>query len=385
MKLPFSNFDTWNQTDNFNYLSRFVDPTNICPDRGLRAISEIPEPNFLNVIAWLGIFLSIEQATHVVVIFLHSPKKINFVTKVNPFVFPSGLALLWVFFTASSHILVGLTWRSNVAVLTKVLHVAVEATFLVQLLINFGFYILSGFSLLLVSIILFMSLTLPCSSTIEIASFSGIVLDSINYLSYVYLGFSKQRNTTLWLAIAAFGFHVLYLLSFIGVQKWEMINEFRGSFRLSGMIFNLIASEIFIRIVQNIQYGSIPFKIKTKDWLMKYNLVSIWTKQGVIIKGFVGPQTQQVNLFNPYTTGFVSFFPAIINCFIPILGTSLISVYDDKNLKIHWSVLCAFCIKSIVPKHFENIPEEVYVLKWNHVRLFYQSIAIIVALILAFY
>jgi len=195
MKLPFSNYDTWNATDNFNYLTRFVDPTNICPDKGLRAISEIPEPNVLSVIAWIGIFLSIEQATHAIVIFLHSPKKINFVTKVNPFVFPSGLALLWVFFTATSHILVGLTWRSNVAVLTKVLHVAIETVFLVQLLLNFGFYFLSGFALLLVSIILFMSLTLPCSSTIEIASFSGYSENSKVLDFYIQLSIKVAKHS----------------------------------------------------------------------------------------------------------------------------------------------------------------------------------------------
>jgi len=382
MKLPFSNFDTWNTTDNFNYLSRFVEPTSICPDKGLRAISELSDPNFLSVIAWLGIFLSIEQAIHAIVIFLHSPKKINFVTKVNPFVFPSGLALLWVFFTATSHILVGLTWRSNVAVLTKVLHVAVEATFLVQLLLNFGFYFLSGFALLVVSIILFMSLTLPCSATIDFASFSGILLDSTNYLSYVYLGLTKRRNTTLWFAIAAFGFHVLYLLSFIGVQKWHMINELRGSFRLSGMVFNIIASEIFLRLVQNLQYGHVPFRVDTKKWMMNHDRVSIWTKEGVLIKEFTNPQSQQINLFDPYTTGFVSISPVMINCFIPILGTSIVSIHDDKHLKIHWSILCAFCIKSIIPKH-GNIPDKVYVFNWNHIRLFYQFIAIVIALILA--
>ena len=90
MKLPISNYEILNSS---SYMERNIDANSICPDRGLRAISNIEAPNFLTVVAWIGIFLSIEQAIHSVVLAFHSTTRPKFYTKVHPFVFPTGLGL----------------------------------------------------------------------------------------------------------------------------------------------------------------------------------------------------------------------------------------------------------------------------------------------------
>tara|TARA_B100000945_G_C20411148_1_gene612636 strand:+ start:42 stop:734 length:693 start_codon:yes stop_codon:yes gene_type:complete len=229
-----------------------------------------------------------------------------------------------------------------------------------------------------------MVLTLPCSATIELASFSGIVLDSANFLALVWLGCTKPSNTILWRAITAFGFHLLYLLTFIGVQKWTMIDEIRGTFRLSGMLFNIIASEIFLRLVQYIHYGNASFFRKVSDLASENEIISIWTKNGLIIKGFNGLDPKIINPFDPYTTGYTTISAAMINSFIPIFGTCIISSYNDNYWQLNWSILCAFCFKTYIPKYHEKYPNDILVFTWNHIRFLYQIIAIIIALTLAY-
>tara|TARA_B100001741_G_C16548099_1_gene597915 strand:- start:1047 stop:2195 length:1149 start_codon:yes stop_codon:yes gene_type:complete len=377
MKLPFSNFNSWNMT---LYGDMYIDPNSICPDRGLRSISNIAQPNILVTIAWMGAFFSMEQAIHAILIFLHSKNRPKFYTRIDPFVFPTGIALLWVLFTAVSHILVGFTWRSNAAVLTKTLHVATEATFLVQLCMAFGFYGLAAAALLVVFIILTMVFTLPCSATIGIASLSGIALDSTNFLAFVYLGCTKRKNREIWMAISAFGFHVLYLMSLLFVQNYDYFSDYvRGSFRLSGMVFNIIASEIFLRLVHMIEYDPDPLIVDTEDWIAKREIVSIWTEHGLIIKGYFGREPMHINVFDPYVSGYSGCMIQILNAYIPLFGNCVVSHYDDKHLQLKWSFLFAFCVTSKIPKRSE-IPDRVLVLTWNYIRLPFQILFVLCGL-----
>jgi len=379
MKLPFSNFESWNMTV---YEDMHVDANSICPDRGLRSISNIDQSNFIVIIAWMAIFFSMEQAMHAILIFLHAKNRPKFSTRVNPFEFPTGIALLWVFFTAVSHVLVGFTWRSNAAVLTKALHVATEATFLVQLSIAFGYYGLSSAVLLIISIILIMVLTLPCSATVGFTSLSGIALDTTNFIAFLYLGCTKRDNKELWMAITAFGIHVLYLISLLFVQNYDNFSEeARGSVRIVGMIFNIIASEIFLQLVHLIEYDpDDSFIVPTDEWIAKREVVSIWTQKGLIIKGYIGDRPMQINVFDPYVTGYSECVPQILNAFLPLFGNCIICSYDKKHLQLKWSFLFAFCFTTKVPRCSE-IPDRVFVLTWNHIRIPYRVLFVVIGLV----
>tara|TARA_B110000008_G_C16948528_1_gene555459 strand:- start:15 stop:1205 length:1191 start_codon:yes stop_codon:yes gene_type:complete len=384
MKLPLSNFENWfeQNTSQPYYMSRYVEPQSICPDAGLRALSNLDTNSFPIFLAWIGIFISIEQSIHVITLFTQSylsrviSVPLTFTTKIHPYTFPTGLALLWVFFTSLSHILVSLTWRSNVAVLTKGLHILIEALFFTQLILNFDYYFVSSATLTIVIIILFMILSLPCSATIEIASFSGIFLDSLNFLSLLFLGLTKNENIVIWTAIRAFGFHVVYLLTFIGIQKWHMNDELRSGFRLLGMASNIIASEIFIRLTHFLLYGRTTFYTTVKELKKNKKVVCIWTNDGLYIDSDDMIHNEKINVFDMYTTGYtLGNKKAILGIFQPFIGTCIISYHNHNTFRLRWSLLCAFHFTSFAKKNTLCQEDTVIKINWSFLRILYQIIA----------
>tara|TARA_B100001769_G_C21951987_1_gene512549 strand:+ start:165 stop:857 length:693 start_codon:yes stop_codon:yes gene_type:complete len=228
-----------------------------------------------------------------------------------------------------------------------------------------------------------MVISLPCNVTVLTASISGIVLDSTNFISFVYLGLTKRKNKHLWTAIYAFGFHVLYLISFISVENLNVSDEFRASLRLFGMVFNLIASEIFLRLVQDIEYESPKFRVRIEEWILKNKFVSIWTEDSLIIKGYDGITTKTLNVFDPYTTAYTGFYPSTLHAFLPFFGNCIVSSYNEEYLELNWSFLCAFCFKTYVHKNVKKLPENGFVLGWNSIRIIYQIFAIILGVLLS--
>jgi hypothetical protein len=226
-----------------------------------------------------------------------------------------------------------------------------------------------------------MVFTLPCTATLGLASLSGIALDSTNFVAFVYLGFTKRKNREIWMAISAFGFHVFYLISLLFVQNYDgFSDDARGSIRLSGVIFNIIASEIFLRLVHLIEYDPDSLFVDVEDWIAKREIVSIWTKNGVRIKGYFGREPMQINVFDPYVSGYSVCVPQIINAYIPLFGNCVVSPYDDSHLQLKWSFMFAFCFTTRIPKRFD-CPKRVFVLTWNYIRLPFQILFVVIGLV----
>lgn len=346
-------------------------------------MQNMPIPNSLNTLAWIGVFVAIEQAVHVIVLFLHSKRPLPFRMLLEPFTFPFGLALVWVFFTSLSIILVPLTNRSNAAILAKALHVFTESLFLMQLSTLFGYIGFAGAVFVVVSIILLFVVTLPCSSSISLASFSGIVFDTANFLAFALFATSRPNDALLWTAIYAFGFHVLYLLTFVAVQKWDMLDEIRGTFRMTGMVFNLFANEIFLRLVQQSQYGSYTGHwIKTEELFQNNDVFVVWVEGGIIIKGLNGMTPRRINPFDPHTTGYNGFYLPILNAIVPIFGSVTVTAFDSMYYQIEWSILFVPSFRTLTPKQ-QVLPTHVFVLTWNDIRLIYRIIGISLSLYFA--
>lgn len=356
-----------------------------CPDRGLQSIQEFDYPNVWALLAWIGIFVAAEQAVHAVMLGF-KVRDLKYRTRVSPFQFPTFLGLLWVFFTSLSIMLVGLTWRSNAAILAKSLHVVSEALFFVQLCYEFGFVFLSAFSFTTVMIILTMTLTLPCVTTVGVASISGIVLDSTNFLAYAFYGLSEPNNAKLWTAIAAFGAHALYLLSFIIVQNADISNVLLAGFRILGMVFNIIASEIFLRLVQKIHYPDFQgVYTKTQDWLIGHSdkVVLVWDSFSPNIVGFEGKQEVQIYPFDPYTTAYTRPSLIMLGALMPMIGKVKVSHEDKALLRLQWSIFFAFCFQTTVAKR-NSLPGNIYVLDWNYLRIPYQVFAVLLGILMTF-
>lgn len=346
-----------------------------CPDKGLQSIEDVGFPHPFQYIAWLIVFLSIEQASHVFTLFMHSKKARTFVLKVHPFEFPVGLGLLWVLFTASSHVLVALTYRSNAAVLTKGFHVTTEAIFLIQLASSFGLYGVSALSSVIVFIVMILVLSLPCHATIKLASYAGIVLDSTNFLAYLWFGFTK-RDKILQMAIVAFGFHVAYLTSFIFVEGIPvMSDEVRGSLRLLGAVFNLIASEIFLRLAQRVIYGEYTYRVKVSEWMYQHDYACVWTSNGLFLRGV--ELSQQFDLFYPYTTAYAHYSTVMWNAFLPLWNMCIYESHDKEYWKLRFPIFVGYCYTANVKK--AKAPSEAIVFSWNHIRLPYQILCFILS------
>jgi hypothetical protein len=361
------------------YDENMISVENLCPDRGLQAIETLGHTSIYYVLGWMIALLSIEQSCHVFMLFFQKFREIKYTFCRNPFQFPVGVSLLWVLFTALSHILVAFTWRSNAAILAKSLHVVTETLFLIQISTSFGFYLFSSVCSVVITIVLLLVVALPCTVTVTPASYSGIVLDTINFLAYTMYGFGNKDNKILWKAIAAFGLHWLYLITFtfVEIDEIQLGKHTLASLRIFGAYMNYFAGEVFINIAHTILYKSNDLKQDTRDWFKRHTICSVWNNNELIIHGLKNNTTTKMNVLSPYTTGFT-------NCGFPMLSTIFqtfgkCTVTAEAN---YYKLQFISCYEVKVNKSTQ-IPDKILVLNWTFCRLPYILTFILVSIILA--
>jgi hypothetical protein len=338
------------------------------------------------IVIWIGVLLAFEQCVHAIVLLISLRRNIRFSLVITPkFRLPVGVALAWVIFTALSIDLVVLTYRSNAAVLAKTLHVASEVTFLILLSSAFGFYVFSAICIFAVLIILLMVLTLPCSETVLFAASSGLILDSINFLAYAWYGLSNPRNIVLWTLIGGFGWHSLYLLTYLGVIGWTAISDTaRVWIRVAGLTFNIIASELLLTASKRALGLTRGGMMAISEWMDTFDPLReplcVWTTEGL---RFVGPVPddkipRHVSQFELHKTGYTrgNLHKALLGL-LPCYS-SVHYVRDGDVTTIKSSILCMFCTKSTIVDIQYITEREVFVLSWNHIR--YASWVLLVVL-----
>jgi hypothetical protein len=251
-----------------SWLDHFSDT---CPDEGLQSYTTLSEGSqrLPRTIIWIGVLWAFEQSLRAVLVAFQLPRpSLRFVMRFRPtFALPTALVLLWVFFTALSIIMVGLTFRSSAALLVKTFHVATETTFLVTLLVAFRFDVFAAAAIVFVTAVMSMVFTLPCEEMVGYASTGGLILDSINFLALSWYGLSRPDDSTLWTLIGGFGWHSLYLLTYLVIKKWKVSAIGLVWFRIAGMIFNIVASEFLLRAVALSQPDRRTGWMDTRTWL----------------------------------------------------------------------------------------------------------------------
>ena len=221
-----------------------------CPDPGLESLRRVSPAadSWYQFLMWVGVALGFEQMAYALQFLLSRRWRwtVGAVPKYDP---PVGLLLLWSLFTAASIVLVATTWRANAAVVAKTAHVATECLILASLLRANGLPMLGGWALAWAVLVFFVVIGETCSDTMLLAAGSGILLDSINFLSHIVVALYEMDNWKVWIVVRGFGWHALYLCSYVGVQRWNLSDDVRAGFRISGMIFNLLATEAFFELV----------------------------------------------------------------------------------------------------------------------------------------
>lgn len=366
-----------------------------CPDPGLRAYSQLDESHKFpaRVIMWIGMLIACEQVTHAIALLLTSRRAIRLRSSFSPFRLSVGVALAWAVFTSLSIFLVGFTFRSNAAILVKSLHVATETIFLIMILVSFGFTVLASLAALLVLIILPMTLTLPCSETILMAASSGLVLDALNFLVYAWYGVTNPNDPVLWLYIAGLGWHAMYLVTFLGVMRWENLDGLgRVYFRIAGMYFNLVAVEFFLAAIRACLLVTASGRQNLKDWLNEFDSdllrqpLCVWTGQGLRLLGPVG-QSTQVNAFEPNRTAYTPRgFVRACNALFILLGQLKLDTTGDVTTVRH-SLACAYgYIKPYTIERINDVRvEHAYVVSWMQIRVAFWAPLAAVACVLGYY
>ena len=209
-------------------------------------------------VVWVGICLAVERGVSSLILVLTT--RPNFRMRLYPsYTAPHTWALLWAFFTSMSIALVATTSRGSLAVLFKTLHVITEAAFLVLITLRLGMPTVAAVAAAFVLGVAGLVVTAPCSQTITLAAFSGLAVDSLNFLAHLSLGVRQCDNPVLWSLIAAFGWHAGYLVTFYVVQRWPASvvgSATLATARVLGMVFNLVAIWIVVASSRRAKYGS---------------------------------------------------------------------------------------------------------------------------------
>lgn len=370
------------------YLSSWLSSfTETCPDPALEGYASLSDADRypFRIVMWIGILIAIEQIVHASVLALSSRKKLTFRVKIVPFALPTALALSWVVFTALSIVMVGLTFRSGAAILAKAVHVMVEGLFLAFLASAFGYFVFSGAAVFLIVSAVTLTLTLPCSETIHIAAGSGLFLDAINLLAYALYGLSFPNDTTLWLLIWGLGWHAMYLITQVGVMRWDTLSiSSKLWYRISGMFFNLIASEFFLAAVRRTilvaKSGIVPLETWRKEFERDSLPLPVWTSDGLRLLGTL-PENVETRLFAfepnraAYTLGGSKY---AINAFLPFSGEYFVRVQNGMA-RIQSSILCYYRRGAVEERtaDIQRIRDKAgYVIGWMHIRGFYWVILV---------
>jgi hypothetical protein len=240
-----------NDTRLASWLPLFEDT---CPDVGLDAYATLPEATkwLPRTVIWVGIALAIDQTVAAAIAATRLPRASQRLRMrlLPAFVLPSALVLLWTFLTALSIVMVGLTFRSSAALLIKSLHVVTEAGFLVAVFLEFGFEGLAAITITLVTCVLSMVFTLPCAQMVQYAQLGGLSVDYINFGLLALYGLSVPDDPVLWTLIGGFGWHALYLLTYIVMRRLDVSPLGLVWVRVAGMAFNNIANEFMLHAVR---------------------------------------------------------------------------------------------------------------------------------------
>lgn len=330
-----------------------------CPDPGLDSYVRLDgaERAVSRTLIWIGALIGLEQCLHAVVLALRTDRRRDSWWRFSAtphFVLPLALTLAWAFFTALSVFMVAVTFRSNAAVLSKTVHVAVEASFLILLLATFGYTLLAALATTLVIVDLVMVLALPCADTIMLASMSGLVLDAANFLAYTWYGMSHPDDAVLWTLIGGLGWHALYLVTYVGVQRWRFLSDFaRISMRMFGMLANLIADEFFLAAARHrlgLSRGALLLNVHRWKRVPFDPPRPVWTRDGLRLVGNVADdgQARVIPLYASNRTGYMLFSSwwRILCALWPFSSTSVEYTRRGPLTTLRYAVLCRFGVAS---------------------------------------
>ena len=257
-----------------------------CPDRGLQALYDLNDKKF-DIYAWLNVLVSLEQILMLSLIASRSYKQLTFFLKdtLTYCKVPTGLILLWSIFTSASVALVGLTMRGNISVFAKTIHVIIESLFLVVLFSSLNLRFFSNFVIILASFMSLWVISIPqCLESVTVAVSLGVILDFINFFSYLIIGLGQHYNKELWMFVHGLGWHVLYLGLFAAIHYWEAPTWFFASLRLLGATFNIIAVEIFILLLKtSLIDANLPSGwMKLSIWKSYQSSSVAWSNEGIL-------------------------------------------------------------------------------------------------------
>ena len=337
-----------------------------CPDPGLDSYLQLDGAARAvpRTLIWIGALIALEQCSHAAMIALSARRRrvAWWRFEVTPrFVLPIALALLWAFFTALSIFMVPVTFRSNAAVLAKTLHVAVEASFLILLASAFGYNFLAAIAATLVIIDLVMVLALPCADTIMLAAMSGLVLDAVNFLAYAWYGVFRPDDALLWTLIGGLGWHAFYLVTYVGIQRWEFLSNLaRISMRVIGMLANLIADEFFLAAARQCLNLSNDVCIDIRRWKgRKFDPPrAVWTRQGLRLIGDVinDGKPHVIDMHSPNRTGYMLSSSWRMLCALwPLSSGSIEYTRRGAVTTLRYSSLCTF--KLFAPEEVVDVQQ----------------------------
>lgn len=350
------------------------DTTLMCPDPGLQSIgflSEQGEGGALQLGVWIGLAIAFEQSIHVARLVIRDFDKLRFrVTTTEHPDLPTGFMLLWVTFTSLSILTVGLTWRSNVAVLAKTLHVASECLLFVAISLAFSLYTLTSITLVVAVGLVLAALSLPCQSTIATASLAGLTFDTVNFAAYSIF-FLSTRSKRVRSVCVALGFHFVYLIVLVLSKELPDLSTWdRANLRFLTLPLNIAANEVFLRFVQGEIRPTSPLIRSLHDWTSSTHVpITLWTEDGPSFAN-VGVEEAIVTLLDPHTSAFTTpkWFTLLL---IPFELQAKVSDIG-KVWKVHLAILWGYCFTFHLPKVDVSSCGNVYVIQDSYIRILYQ-------------
>lgn len=369
-----------------------------CPDVALQAYGAMSDADKTTprILFWIGMLISLEQAWHAVAMLTTAKLRdlrvsISTTPRFRP---PLLTVFLWVIFTTLSVFLVGLTFRSNVAVLSKTLHVASEALFLIALSVAFGHTTVAGGIGVITILALLQAVTLPCNESIEFSARTGMVLDAFNFLAFAWYGMTLPDDPQLWTFIWGLGFHAVYLLTAMLVSREHGTDQFLVALRALGVYANIFASEFFLLICRRelgvCASGNVVLQeLERND---KYEGLCVWTADGIRVLGsYAVAEAGGVTTIYPFKLGRTAYLPGaqvhMIFALLPIMGSARCTTMEGGCTLVEFSLLCGYSGRTAVTikdiHHISDNNASAFVLGWWHVRLGYGLFAIFLGCLLA--
>ena len=235
-----------------------------CRDLGIQGLADMDPRSPLYWFVWVGVGLATERLLTTIPLLWRV--RDSWTMTVYPYYSPPYAVLaLWNVFTALSIILVATTFRSSLSVVFKTAHVATEAYFLAFMLYRQRLRIAAATATVAALVVVGFVLSFSCIDTMTIAAVSGLVMDSTNVIVHIIVGFQQPSNTNLWRTIHGFAWHALYLLTYIGIQRWNISMAARAYLRVFGMLFNNIALYVFVHLLRRVSLP-MPGTYRWSEW-----------------------------------------------------------------------------------------------------------------------